>query len=154
MPSPPAITTNLNILVAPPSSKTTRPIKKKVLKLTTTKKTYVQASKSNTSLNIEDVLQVKEVFPALSADKVGKMLKVKNSSMGNKKPKINMMTRGPLRREVIIPMTKVNTELIINSAHIHISNINNCLKNFKSDIIVDFIQINVNGIIITTNKAS
>ena len=152
MPSTPAITTNLNILVAPPSSKTTGPIEKKVLKLTTMKKTYVQASKSNTSLNIEDVLQVKEVFPALSADKVGKMLKVKNSSMGNKKPKINMMTRGPLRREVIIPMTKVNTELIINSAHIHISNINNCLKNSKSDIIVDFIQINVNGIIITTNK--
>ena len=114
LPSPPAITTNLNILVAPPSSKTTRPIEKKVLKLTTTKKTYVQASKSNTSLNIEDVLQVKEVFPALSADKVGKMLKVKNSSMGNKKPKINMMTRGPSRREVIIPMTKVNTELIVN----------------------------------------
>ena len=103
-------------------------------------------------MNIEDVLQVKKVFSALSADKVGKMLKVKNSSMGNKKPKINMMTRGPSRREVIIPMTKVNTELIINSAHIHISNINNCLKNSKSDIIVDFIQINVNGIIITTNK--
>ena len=49
-------------------------------------------------------------------------------------------------------MTKVNTELIINPAHIHISNVNKCLKNSKSDIIADFIWINVNAIIITTNK--
>ena len=94
---------------------------------------------------------MKKAFPALLADEVGKM-KAKNSGMGNKKPKINMTTRWPSRREVIIPMTKVNTELIVNSAHIHISNINNCLKNSKSDIIADFIQININGIIITTNK--
>ena len=95
---------------------------------------------------------MKETFPALLADEVEKMLKAKNSGMGNKKPKINMMTRGPSRREVMISMTKVNTELIINSANIHISNVNNCLKNSKSDIIADFIQINRNGIIITTNK--
>ena len=49
-------------------------------------------------------------------------------------------------------MIKTNTELIVNSAHIHISNINKCLKNSKSDIFADFIQFNVNGIIITTNK--
>ena len=82
---------------------------------------------------------MKEAFSALSADEVEKILKAKNSGMDNKKPKINMTTRGPSRREVIIPMTKVNTELIINSAHIHISNVNNCLKNSKLDIITDFI---------------
>ena len=79
------------------------------------------------------------MFPALLANEVGKMLKVKNSSVGNKKPKINMTTKGPSRREVIIPITKVNAELIINSAHIHISNVNKCLKNSKLDIIADFI---------------
>ena len=63
-----------------------------------------------------------------------------------------MTTRGPLRREVIIPMTKVNAELIINLAHIHISNVNKCLKNSKSDTFADFIRFNVNGITITTNK--
>ena len=63
-----------------------------------------------------------------------------------------MTTRRPSRREVIIPITKVNAELIVNSAHIYISNVNNCLKNSKSDIIADFIWINVNGIIITINK--
>ena len=103
------------------------------------KKSYMQASKANISLNIEDVIWVKEAFSALSVDEVRKMLKVKNSSMGMKKPKINMMTRGPSRKEVIILITKVNAELIVNSAHIHISNINNCLKIPKSDIITDFI---------------
>jgi len=103
------------------------------------KKSYVQASKANILSNIEDVIQVKEAFPALSADEVGKMLNIKNRRMGMKKLKINMMTREPSRREVIILMTKVNAELIVNSAHIHISNVNKCLKSSKSDIITDFI---------------
>jgi len=88
----------------------------------------------------------------LSADEVGKMLKVKNKGESNKKPRINMTTRGPSRREVIIPMTKPNAELIDNSAYIHISNVNKYLKNSKSDIITDFIWTTNNGIIITTNK--
>jgi len=49
-------------------------------------------------------------------------------------------------------MTKTNAELIVNSAHIHTSNVNKCLKNSKSDTFADFIQLNINGIIITTNK--
>ena len=92
------------------------------------------------------------MFPSLSADEMGKMLKAKNSSGGLKKPKINMTTKGQSRKEVIIPMTKTNAELIINSAHIHTSNINKCLKNSKSDTFADFVRLNVNGIIITTNK--
>ena len=89
----PITITNPNVLVKSPS-KTTRPNEKKALKPTITKKSYVQASKANISLNIEDIIQVKEVFPTLSVDEVGKMLKTKNSSGGTKKFKINMMTRG------------------------------------------------------------
>ena len=144
--------TNPNISAIPPPSKITGPNEKKAPKPMITKKSYVQTSKANISLSIEDVIRVKKVFPTLSANKVGKMLKAKNSSGGTKKPKINMTTRGQSRREIIIPMTKTNTELIINLAYIHISNINKCLKNSKSDIFADFIQFNVNGIIITTNK--
>jgi len=150
--SMPTTATNPNVPAIPPPSKMTGPNEKKALKPTIMKKSYVQASKANISSSIEDVIRVKEVFPTLSADKVGKMLKAKNSSGGTKKPKINMTTRGQSRREVIIPMTKTNTELIINSAHIHISNINKCLKNSKSNIFADFIRFNVNGIIIMTNK--
>ena len=143
---------NPNIPVTPPPSKTTGPNEKKAPKPIITKKSYAQASKTNISSSIEDVIWVKEVFPTLSADVVGKMLKAKNSSGGTKKPKINMTTRGQSRREVIIPMTKTNVELIVNLAYIHISNINKCLRNSKSDIFADFIWFNVNEIIIMINK--
>jgi len=146
--------TNPNVLSPPPPSKTLGSNEKKAptLKPMNTKKSYAETSKTNKSSNIEDVIQVKKAFPELSANKVGKMLKAKNSNGGTKKPKINMTTRGQSRREVIIPMAKTNAELIVNSAHIHISNINKCLKNSKSNIFTDFIRFNVNGIIITTNK--
>ena len=49
-------------------------------------------------------------------------------------------------------MVKSNTELIINLANLHISNINNYLKNIKSDIIADFIWSTNDGIIIIMNK--
>jgi len=110
-----------------------------------------QASKSNLS-KIEDILRVKEVFPSLSADEVGKILKVKNSSKGKKKPKLNMTTRGPSRKKVIIPMTKLNAELIMKSVHKQITNINEYLKNSNLDIIADFICLSNNGVIITTNR--
>ena len=141
-----------NISAAPPlPNKNVKSTVKKDPKPLNMKKFYVQASKSNLS-HIEDIVQVKEVFSALSVDEVGKGLKIKNSREGNKKPKINMMTRGPSRKEVIIPMAKHTAELIIKSAHIHIANINKCLKNSKSDIVTDFIQSTNNGIVITTNK--
>ena len=63
-----------------------------------------------------------------------------------------MMTKGPSRKQVIIPMMKLNTELIINLANLHISNINKCLKNIKSNIIADFIHSTNDGLIITMNK--
>jgi len=75
----------------------------------------------------------------LSADEVGKILEAKNSRVGNKKPKINITTRGPLKKEVIIFMAESNAELIINSAPTHISNVNKYLKIFKSVIVADFI---------------
>ena len=128
-----------NMLAALPSSnKNIESIIKKNPKPSNMKKSYVQTSKSNLSC-IKDIMQVKEAFPALSADEVEKVLKIKNSREGNKKPRINMMTRGLLRKEVIILIAKHNTELIINSAHIHIANINKCLKNSKLDIITNFI---------------
>jgi len=101
---------------------------------------------------VEDILQVKKVFLALLADKVEKVLKIKNSCESNKKPRINMITKELSRKEVIISITKVYAELIVNSAHIHISNVNKYLKNSKLDTFADFILFNTNGITITTNK--
>ena len=49
-------------------------------------------------------------------------------------------------------MAKHIAELIINSAYIHIANVNKYLKNSKSDIVADFIWSTNNGIVITNNK--
>ena len=130
-------TTNMSVVPPPPNKNIESTIKKDPKPLNM-KKSYAQASKFSL-LHIEDIVQVKEVFPALLVDKVGKVLKIKNSREGNKKSKINMTTRELSRKEVIIPIAKHIAELIINSAHIHIANINKCLKNSKSDIVVDFI---------------
>ena len=79
-PSMPTTTTNSNIPISPPSSKTAGSNEKKAPKPTITKKSYAQASKANNLSSIEDAIRVKEVFPTLSADEVGKMLKAKNSN--------------------------------------------------------------------------
>jgi len=138
-----------NPVAIPPLS--TSVVPQKVPKPSNMKKLYAQASKTNLSSKVEDILRVKEAFPSLSADEVGKILKVKNSSEGRMKPKLNMTTRGSSRKEIIIPMTKSNVELIMKSAHKHIANINECLKKSNSDIIADFIHLSNNGIIITTS---
>ena len=75
-----------------------------------------------------------------------------NSNKGQKKPRINMTTKRPSRKQIIIPMAKLNTKLIIYSASSNITNINKCLKNTKLDIIADFICLTNDEVIITTNK--
>ena len=156
-PSPPSTSLPSNIAVpSPPPNPVPAPppqvsvVPQKVPKPSNMKKSYAQASKSNTS-RVDDILRVKEAFPSLSADEVNKILKVKNGSEGKKKPKLNMMTRGPSRKEVIIPMTKSNAELITKSVHKIIANINEHLKNSNSDVITNFICLSSNRVIITTN---
>jgi len=67
-------------LAIPFSNNKVNSTNKKASKLFNIKKSYVQASKANISSNVEDVLQIKEAFPTLSADEVTKMIKAKNSS--------------------------------------------------------------------------
>jgi len=68
-------------------------------------------------LNIKDILHIKDAFFTLSANKVAEIINITNKNMGIKKPKINMTTKEPSRKQIIIPMTDSNTEFIINSAN-------------------------------------
>ena len=132
-------------VIIPPINKNNESINKKEPKPSNIRKSYVQVSKSN-------VLQIKDAFLSLSASKVGKMMKAMNGSKEKKKPSINMTTRGPLRKQVIVFIMKSNAELIVQSAHQHITNINNYLRNIKSDVIVDFLQVSNNGVNIMMSK--
>jgi len=56
------------------------------------------------------------------------------------------------KKKNIVPMNNNNKSKFIVSSSIHITNINNILRNIKSDIMVDFVRTDQYGIIITMNK--
>jgi len=58
----------------------------------------------------------------------------------------------PSRKQVIIPMSKVNINNILASENEHIVNINRALKNIKSNITVNFICLENLGITIVSNS--
>jgi len=114
-------------------------------------RSYAQATK--TSANTLDVLKIKEAFLALNANKINQ---VNNIIKGNPKPKlrIQMITKGPLRKQVIIPMSKENNNAFMKKSSLHVANINRQLCNAKSKVLVDYIQSDPLGVTIITNKVS
>ena len=75
------------------------------------------------SANILEVLKIKEAFPALNAKKIDQ---INSIVKGDSKPKlrIQMMTKGPSRKQVIIPMSKENISAFMKNSSLHVANIN------------------------------
>jgi len=114
-------------------------------------KSYVQALKPTASTS--DVLKIKDSFPALTAKQIDR---VNNIVKGNPTPKphIQMTTKGPSRKQVIVPMSTDNNTTFTKNSALHMANINRVLKNTKSDIAADFIRSDANGPVIVTNKVA
>jgi len=76
----------------------------------------------------------------LSNKKVKEVYKVINNSKKNK-PKLNIMTKGLSRKQVIIPINSIITNrfIFIMISNKHIENINRALKSIKSDVMANFI---------------
>ena len=72
------------------------------------------------------------------------------------KPKlcINMTTKGPSHKQVIVPMNTDNTRKYMKDASTHIININRALKSIKLNIIADFIRLDGKNIVISTNNVT
>ena len=68
------------------------------------------------------------------------------------KPKIKMTTKGPSRKQIVILMSKENTNIIRSNPNFHINNINRHLKDANSKILANFICVDKVSIIITTNS--
>ena len=86
-----------------------------------------------------------------------KIIKIHNIAQGISHkacPKLHMTTKGPSRKQVIIPMSQDNPNIVISCADKHIFNINRLLKFTKLNMTVDFIQLDSTGIIITTNQVA
>ena len=64
-----------------------------------------------------------------------------------------MTTKEPSRKQIIIPMNKMNKSVIINHANDFIKNINNCLHESNSNTITNFMQLKIYRVVITTNQA-
>ena len=123
-------------------------------KLTETKKPtmlYAQASKPIATTS--DILKIKKAFLALNAKKIDQ---VNNIIKGNPKPKpyIQITTKSPSRKQVIIPMSCSNNNTFMKNLSLHVTNINRQLRNAKSKVLVDYIRSDLLGITIITNKVS
>ena len=65
-----------------------------------------------------------------------------------------MTMKGFLRKYVIIPISNDNNAKFMKDSSAHIANINKALRNAKSEILVDFICLDLLGIMVVTNKIS
>ena len=103
--------------------------------------------------NTREVLKIKKVFSNLQEKKIENIQKIINR--GDKpKPRLNITTKGPSHKQVIVLMNSNNIiKFILNSSN-HISNIDRLLKNIKSDCKVNYIQLEKSSIIIVTNKVA
>ena len=112
-------------------------------------KSYVQASKS--SFNTSEVLKIKETFPSLNAKKIKQVNSIINGQ-NKTKPRIKMTTKGPSRKQIIIPMSNDNVVSFMKNSFSHVANINRSLRNAKTDILVDYIRSDNTGISVVVDK--
>jgi len=130
--------------VGPPPPVPSRPSKEKMNKSKfhgkSKEKTVLQCSYTQAFLdNIKEILKIKESFSQLLNKKVEEVYKtIKNSSKS--RLCINITTKGPLCKQIIIPMRNNNILTFMKSSGKYMANINCTLKDVKSDNFVDFIH--------------
>ena len=99
-------------------------------------KSYTQASKQNA--NMAEVIKIKETFPFVGMKEINQINSI-IKKLSKTKLYIQMMTQGPSRKQVIIPMVKDNIDKFMKNSLIHMTNFNRNLRNTKSEVLVDFI---------------
>ena len=99
-------------------------------------------------MSVKEVLKIKENFPNLSSKKIVEIHKTINN-LNKTKPYINITTKRPLQRQIIVLMKNGNISKVTLSVDNHILNIN---KNLKSNIMADFVWADHHSLIITINK--
>ena len=85
------------------------------------KQSYVQVSKQ--ANNTSEVIKIKDTFPMLNAQKVDQIHKIVNNTPKSK-PQIQMTTKGPSRKQIIISMSNDNIYKFMKNSLLHIANIN------------------------------
>ena len=81
----------------------------------------MQASKQGISTS--EVIKIKENFPALDAKKINQIHNIVNSN-SKAKPYIQIITKKPSRKQIIISMGSNNIANFMKNSSLHITNIN------------------------------
>ena len=117
------------------------------------KLTMFHAQASKQTVNTSEVLKIKKVFSTINTEKINQ---INNIIKGNLKPKphIQMTTKGPSRKQLIVLMNSKNNNNFMKNSTTYIVNINRLLKNAKSEVLVDYIHLDPFRISIITNKVS
>ena len=149
---------NINRLLPPITAKSPKKVNEiskffknnKTVNFPTNKsKSYAQASKQN--MSTADVIKIKETFPLVGVKEINQINNIIKEPL---KPKlhIQMTTKGPSRKQVIIPIVKDNIDKFMKNSLIYVANLNRNLKNAKSEVSVDYIHSDILGIIVVTNS--
>jgi len=75
-----------------------------------------------------------------------------NNTNQKSKFKVNIITKGPSRKQIIISMGTNNVKRVITQVNAHITNINRAFKEVKSNISTDYIHSDNKEVVIITNK--
>jgi len=108
---------------------------------------YAQATNAAAS-----ILKIKEVFPALLNKKILEIHDVAFPKPDNKGRRIQHTTKGPFRKQAIVPTSDNIKDIIMGEANTHIFQINMLLKSIKSTTRAKFICLCPGGISINTNS--
>jgi len=108
---------------------------------------YAQATNAAVS-----ILKIKEAFPALLDKKILEIHDAVFPKPDNKGRKIQHTTKGPSRKQAIIPISNNIKDTIMGDANAHIFQINMLLKSIKSTTRAEFICPCPGGVSINMNS--
>ena len=111
---------------------------------------YAQVS----SKNIGNILKIKKNFPELSNKKIKEINKTIFGKADKPRSRINMTTKGPSRKQIIVPISIDNANKFMLASSKYVANLNYSLKSIKTDLMVDFICIDHCSLIVTSNRVT
>jgi len=109
---------------------------------------YIQVSFKN----ISNILKIKENFPKLLNKKIEEINKTIFGKVDKLRPRINMMTKSPSRKQIIVSMSIDNANKFMSVSSEYIANFNRSLRNAKINLMVDFICTDHQGLIVIFNR--
>jgi len=88
---------------------------------------------------VANILQIKEAFPTLPNKKIMEIHNAMFDKPTQRTKKIQITTKGPSRKQAIVPLLDKHAKTIVTNTSSHVYLINNLLKNIKSSMYAKYI---------------